>query len=64
MIDNDGSLVSIDEGEIGKERVYLEEGKVVEKHLTNAIMGKAYSDIWSDHWGKKAERQADEKVWI
>ena len=56
LIDNDGSLVSIDEGEIGKRKsIFGGREKWLKKHLTNAIMNEAYSDIWNDHWGKKAE---------
>lgn len=56
LIDDDGSLVSIDEGEIGKRKsIFGGREKWLKKHLTTAIMGKAYSDIWNDHWGKKAE---------
>lgn len=56
LIDNDSSLVSIDEGEIGKRKsIFGGREKWLKKHLTTAIIGEAYSDIWNDHWGKKAD---------
>ena len=56
LIDDDGSLVSIDEGEIGKRKsIFGGREKWLKKHLTTAIVSEAYSDIWSDHWGKKAD---------
>ena len=62
LIDDDGSLVSIDEGEIGKKKSIFEDEKMKKKRLTTAIVSEAYSifrviivayDI-----------SADEKVWI
>ena len=56
LIDDDGSLVSIDEGEIGKRKsIFGGRERWLKKHLTTAIVSEAYSDIWSDHWGKKAD---------
>ena len=56
LIDEDSSLVSIDEGEIGKRKsIFGGREKWLKKFLTSAILTEAYSDIWNDHWGKKAE---------
>ena len=56
LIDDDSSLVSIDEGEIGKRKsIFGGREKWLKKHLTSSILTEAYSDIWNDHWGKKAE---------
>tara|TARA_A200000113_G_C8863705_1_gene354129 strand:- start:214 stop:2145 length:1932 start_codon:yes stop_codon:yes gene_type:complete len=56
LIDNDGSLISIDEGDIGKRKnIFGGKEKWLKKHLTSAIITEAYSDMWSDHWGKKAD---------
>ena len=56
LIDDHGSLVSIDEGDIGKRKsIFGGREKWLKKHLTSAILTEAYSDIWNDHWGKKAE---------
>ena len=56
LIDTDGSLVSIDEGDIGKRKsIFGGRDKWMKKYLTSAILTEAYLDIWDDHWGKKAE---------
>ena len=56
LIDHDSSLVSIDEGEIGKRKsIFGGREKWLKKHLTTAIVSEAYSDIWNDHWGKKGK---------
>lgn len=53
LIDDDDSLVSIDEGEIGKRKsIFGGREKWLKKHLTTDIMGKAYSDI-SNKWHVK-----------
>ena len=62
LIDDDGSLVSIDEGEIGKRKsIFGGREKWLKKHLTNAIMNKAYS-IFGMTIGEKRKLQADEKL--
>ena len=50
LIDDDGSLVSIDEGDIGKRKsIFGGREKWLKKHLTSAILTEAYSDI-SNKW--------------
>ena len=53
LIDDDGSLVSIDEGDIGKRKsIFGGREKWLKKHLTSAILTEVYSDI-SNKWHVK-----------